>query len=211
MVKLPDIVKGGLPQIQANIDYGWISKRKHPQLDYWILNYTQKAQIDWEWNSVTTICRGLIVDQDWNIIARPFKKFFTLDQWQTLRNSVWNLYHVKYSEMFNGPFEIQNKIDGCLNSETIISTEDGPKTIKDICERKYIGKVLSYNIEEEKEEFDEIIGVSIKNNNNDWYEIELESGEIIKITSQHKVWLPKLKCYRKVEDLQENDEFLLKN
>jgi RNA ligase len=114
MTKLTDIIKGGLCQIQANIDAGLISKRKHPQLDYWILNYTHKTQIDWVWNQVTTVCRGLIVDDQWNIIARPFKKFFTLDQWQTFRNSVHHLYDVKYSKMFDGPFDVYCKLDGSL-------------------------------------------------------------------------------------------------
>lgn len=111
-MKLTNLVP--LDQIQLAIDNSYISKRKHPQLDYWILNYTHKTQIEWYWTPITINCRGLIVDSSWNIIARPFKKFFTLDQWSTLRNHVWNLYGVKYSEMFSGPFEILEKYDGSL-------------------------------------------------------------------------------------------------
>ena len=112
MVKLNTILD--INELESEIDQGYISCRLHSAIPYRILNYTNKAQIEWRWNKCTINCRGLIVDNEWNIIARPFKKFFTLNQWQTLKNSVWNLYDVKYSEMFNGPFEIWEKIDGSL-------------------------------------------------------------------------------------------------
>jgi hypothetical protein len=38
------------------------------------------------------------------------------------------------------------------------------------------------------------------NNNNDWYELELYSGKNIKVTGNHRIWLPELKCYREVRD-----------
>jgi len=101
--------------LEKEIQDGYISKRKHPTLPYFILNYITKTQIEWRWNIYTINCRGLIVDDQWNIIARPFKKFFTLDQWATLRNYVHNLYGVKYKEMFDGPYQITRKMDGSLN------------------------------------------------------------------------------------------------
>lgn len=103
-----------LDGLEKEIQDGYISKRKHPTLPYFILNYTTKTQIEWRWNIYTVNCRGLIIDDQWNVIARPFKKFFTLDQWQTLRNNVHHLYNVKYKEMFDGPFEVYEKMDGSL-------------------------------------------------------------------------------------------------
>lgn len=35
-------------------------------------NYTAKAQYDKLWNEVTLQCRGLILDGDGNVVARPF-------------------------------------------------------------------------------------------------------------------------------------------
>jgi T4 RnlA family RNA ligase len=54
----------------------YISVQKHPTLDLYIHNYTQKAQFDRVWNEATLQCRGLIMDKDDNIVARPFPKFF---------------------------------------------------------------------------------------------------------------------------------------
>lgn len=55
---------------------GYIRLNRHPELPLYILNYTEHAQFDREWNPVTLQCRGLIVDQNNVIVARPFDKFF---------------------------------------------------------------------------------------------------------------------------------------
>lgn len=55
---------------------GYIRLNRHPDLPIYIINYTEHAQFDREWNPVTLQCRGLIVDQNNVIIARPFDKFF---------------------------------------------------------------------------------------------------------------------------------------
>lgn len=41
-----------------------------------IFNYTEKCQFDRVWDHVTRSCRGLIVDEDSVVVARPFLKFF---------------------------------------------------------------------------------------------------------------------------------------
>ena len=99
-------------EIEEAISEGLISKRKHPELPIYILNYTPAAQYGWKWTRATVNCRGLIVDDSWNIIARPFKKFFTVEQWKELRNSVHHLYGVKYKEIFDGPYNVLAKADG---------------------------------------------------------------------------------------------------
>jgi hypothetical protein len=106
-------------------------------------------------------------------------------------------------------FYIAEKIDGCLNFNTELITEkDGKKTIQEICETKYKGKVLSYNHNKDKFVYTTIKNYSIKENNNDWYEISYNNEKII-LTGNHLVWLPILNCYREVKYLTENDEFLL--
>jgi hypothetical protein len=93
---------------------GFVSKRKHSSHDLYILNYTPAAQYDWKWNEVTIQCRGLIVDGKDNIIARPWPKFFTFEQWAEMRNYVHNLFGVKYKNMFEGPFKVYEKVDGSM-------------------------------------------------------------------------------------------------
>ena len=79
----------------------------------------------------------------------------------------------------------------CISEDTLIITEDGEKTIKEICESKYTGKVLSFNINSKEKEFKKILNHNIQQNNNDWYEIELEDGKKIKCTGNHKIFTDK--------------------
>lgn len=66
--------------LQKMIDEKYISVQKHPTEALFIYNYTQRAQFDRVWNEETLTCRGLIMDEQKNIVARPFKKFFNLQE-----------------------------------------------------------------------------------------------------------------------------------
>lgn len=105
---------------------------------------------------------------------------------------------------------ISAKNDGCLDANTILETEDGKKTIKDICESGYSGRVASFDVENGEECFRKITNHFVQSECEDWYEIEMEHGTKIKLTGNHRVWMPELNCYRKAEDLKENDVFLIK-
>lgn len=183
-------------KIDELISSGSITKRKHPKYDIYILNYTPEVQYSNEWTPELLMCRGLVVDSNANIVARPFEKFFNYIE----ENSI---------TLPNEPYEVYLKMDGCLDESTLLETGDGIKTIKEICESKYKGGIKSFDIETNKVVFDRIINHSILENNDDWYEIELENGQTIKLTGNHKVWIPKLLCYRQVKDLNGLEEFLL--
>lgn len=86
--------------IRREIAAGYISEQRHPEWDLRILNYTQRCQFDWRWNAQTMQCRGLIVDDAWNIISRPFPKFFSVEQ-------LGGVIPVE-------PFEAYEKLDGSL-------------------------------------------------------------------------------------------------
>lgn len=45
-----------------------------------IFNYTHICQFERAWDDVTLQCRGLVVDGDDNIVARPFRKFFNMGE-----------------------------------------------------------------------------------------------------------------------------------
>jgi hypothetical protein len=47
---------------------------------YYQFNYTNKAAYEKKWNSVERISRGLIIRDDGKVIARPFDKFFNLNE-----------------------------------------------------------------------------------------------------------------------------------
>jgi RNA ligase len=64
--------------LERMIEEGFIRTQTHPTLPLTIYNYTQEVIHADLWNSATLACRGLILDADYNIVARPFKKFFNL-------------------------------------------------------------------------------------------------------------------------------------
>lgn len=79
---------------------GKLEMQRHPHLPLSIFNYSREVQFSKEWDEITLQCRGLIVADDGMIVARPFGKFFNIEEhdWQ-----VPNL-----------PFETYVKEDGSL-------------------------------------------------------------------------------------------------
>ena len=141
--------------------------------------------------------RGLILERDtWKVLCLTFRKFFNSAEGHAAKID-WNTAHVL------------EKMDGCCHEDTIIITEDGEMTIHEICDTKYSGKVLSFDLETNEVVYDGIVDYSIKKNVNNWFEIELEDSTTVKLTGNHKVWLPNLECYRRVDELTNDDEFLV--
>lgn len=87
--------------LKKMVDEKLVSVRKHPSADLFIYNYSPKVQYDKLWNEITLQTRGLILDADMNIVARPFKKFFNLEE-------------LKSEEIPQLPFEVFEKMDGSL-------------------------------------------------------------------------------------------------
>lgn len=67
-----------LAELRKRSDF--INEQKHPTLDLLIWNYNQKCQFEKAWDDYTLMCRGLITDLEGNIVARPFKKFFNIEE-----------------------------------------------------------------------------------------------------------------------------------
>ena len=86
--------------LEPFIKSGHISVQKHPKADLYIYNYTQKAQYERIWTEETMACRGLILDGSGEIVARPFKKFFNLEEYT--------------GTIPDEPFEVTEKMDGSL-------------------------------------------------------------------------------------------------
>ena len=87
---------------------GFIAKRKHPSAPLTILTYTKECQVKHIWNAATEKCRGLIIDDDLNIIARPFKKFYNYEE-LVADNVPIDKYLNK-----NMKFDAYDKLDGSL-------------------------------------------------------------------------------------------------
>lgn len=78
---------------------GLLRCQTHPNLPLTIWNYTEKVQYEKLWDGVTLACRGLVTDDLGNVVARPFKKFFNIEEGK----------HTPTKE-----FEVYEKMDGSL-------------------------------------------------------------------------------------------------
>jgi len=78
-----------------------VSVQKHPESDLFIYNYTPRVQYERLWNDVTIQTRGLILDSSGNIIAKPFNKFFNVEE-------------VDMNNIPKLPFDVYTKMDGSL-------------------------------------------------------------------------------------------------
>ncbi len=75
------------------IEQGYIVSQTHPTLPLTIYNYTAQTQYERYWNEATLACRGLILDDQYQPIARPLPKFFNLQEHQgTLPDDVPTIY-----------------------------------------------------------------------------------------------------------------------
>lgn len=82
---------------------GKLISQVHPTLPLTIYNYSQETQYERDWDSITLMCRGLVVDSmTGEVVARPFAKFFN---WEEVANEV----PVKGDYVY-----VQEKMDGSL-------------------------------------------------------------------------------------------------
>ncbi len=90
-----------LTELQELASEGLITLRPNHDASLFIANYTPKVQYDRLWTDTIKQCRGLIIHKDGQIIARPFAKFFNIEE------------HTA-EEIPNEPFEVYGKLDGSL-------------------------------------------------------------------------------------------------
>ena len=98
------------------IEKGLVEKNLHPTLPIAIYNYSRTCQYEKKWDEFTKMCRGLILDNEGNVLAKPFPKFFNMEEHSP-------------EEIPNEPFEVFEKLDGSLGilfnyqDEWILSTK----------------------------------------------------------------------------------------
>jgi|694.fasta_scaffold00851_41 RNA ligase len=88
--------------LNKHVSDGNVNVQKHKNFDYYIYNYSQTVQFQKLWDEVTIDSRGLILDGMGNIIARPFQKFFNLQE------------HDVKDIPFDLPYTVFEKMDGSL-------------------------------------------------------------------------------------------------
>lgn len=81
------------------VSNGQLHCNKHPYLDLYTYKYRHEVFIDGDWDWITSIARGLVIDGNGFIIGRPFRKFFNIEEQR----------HTPTKE-----FDVFEKVDGSL-------------------------------------------------------------------------------------------------
>jgi RNA ligase len=69
-----------LERLNKYYEDGLLYKQVHPTLPLTIWNYSESVQYEKKWDEITLSCRGLVTDNDGNVVARPFSKFFNYEE-----------------------------------------------------------------------------------------------------------------------------------
>ncbi len=110
---------------------------------------------------------------------------------------------------------VSRKIDGCVDYHTLVEFDNGDiLSIGFVVENKINGNIKSYNHKTGQIEYKPILNhmhnledISEKSPTQ-WYEIILENGQSLKITGNDTIYLPELKCYRRVDELNGDEKIL---
>lgn len=124
-----------IEKLNKYFEDGLVYKQVHPTLPLTIWNYSEKVQYENLWDETLLMCRGLVTDNDGKIVARPFKKFFNMEEGK----------HTPTEE-----FEVFEKMDGSLgivfkyNGEVMYATRGSFASDQAIWMTKY-GKENNFN------------------------------------------------------------------
>lgn len=58
------------------IEQGWITSRKHPEKDWFLLKYSRKAQYEHHWTEEIRAARSLVINSDGFVVSPCLPKFF---------------------------------------------------------------------------------------------------------------------------------------
>lgn len=102
-MKLNEYIGNDLNEL---IEAGMVNEIHHPVANLTMYNYSKECQANACWCDTTKKCRGLIVDGDNNIVARPMAKFFNYEEYVQ-----WDTMDMIPTEE---RFEVTEKLDGSL-------------------------------------------------------------------------------------------------
>jgi len=123
-------------------------------------------------------------------------------------------YNDKTKSIVNKFWFISRKLDGCVSPKSTVEFDNGDKLqIGTVIDEKIKGKIKSFNHKTGKVEFKNITGwfsdIDDKNENfTQWYSVVLENGIKIEITGNDLLYITSLKCYRRVDELNGDEEVL---
>ena len=126
--------------LQKMIDEDLVNANPHPNLPLTIYNYSKFCQFKSEWNEITLQCRGLILDKNNNIVAKPFSKFFNLEEEKSIPNEPYTIY-----EKLDGSLGILFYYDGWHIATRGSFTSEQSQRAQQILNKKYSDLLDSLN------------------------------------------------------------------
>lgn len=96
-----------LAELERHVAGGYVRVTHHPAYPLRLYVYTHAAQYEGAWDPVSRMARGLIVDDEHNVIARPFDKFFNWGEWDDDKRAA-------YARVMDDEAWITPKLDGSL-------------------------------------------------------------------------------------------------
>ena len=98
----------------------------HPTRPLTIWNYTEKVQYEGLWDEVTMMCRGLVTDDMGNIVGRPFRKFFNMEEGKHTPTSEFDVFTKEDGSLiitfqYKGDWVIASR--GSFTSEQAVAAE----------------------------------------------------------------------------------------
>jgi len=133
--------------LEEYYEQGWLIKQTHPTLPLTIWNYSQKTQYEGKWDEITLRCRGLVTDDEDNIVARPFQKFFNIEEAKHNATKEFEVY-----EKMDGSLGIAFYYDGqwvfaSRGSFTSDQAIKGAEMFKEKFQESHLNKDMTYVFE----------------------------------------------------------------
>ena len=92
--------------INKYVEDGLVVRQNHPEYPISIYNYSRMCQYEGKWDDITLACRGLVLDNEGNVLAKPFPKFFNYEELEGMT--------FRPSKIPNESFDVFEKMDGSL-------------------------------------------------------------------------------------------------
>jgi RNA ligase len=99
-------MKYDLDILNKYMEDGLVVKQDHPTLPLSVYNYSRTCQYNNNWDEITLACRGLILDNEGNLVASSFTKFFNYEE------LIWTTQIPQKGDYVY----VQEKVDGSLGT-----------------------------------------------------------------------------------------------
>lgn len=85
-------MKYNLDILNKYIEDGLLECQSHPTLPLKIYNYSRDCQFEKKWDNITLAMRGTVLDNEGNLIAKSYDKFFNIEEFISIPNEEFDVY-----------------------------------------------------------------------------------------------------------------------